>query len=106
MILGNTDPIDQKNLKWMLLKLRYKLIRLQISREKVKEVLSTSKFVKIRDLNELFHKFPFSFSKVEALTLSRFLIEEDKGRSSYVEMEELQEVNHVAHNMMERIGVY
>jgi hypothetical protein len=62
--------------------------------------------VKIRELSVILSSFPFDLSKDEALSLSRYLIEEDRGQGNYVELDELQEVGYVAHSLLERIGVY
>lgn len=51
----NTVPVNQNNLQWTILKLKYKLIKLRIHRENLKERLSQTRFIKIKDLMDLLH---------------------------------------------------
>lgn len=50
--------------------------------------------------------FPFFLEHEEAQNISRVLVEQDKGKGSYMELEGVQDINVITHRMNDIVGKY
>ncbi|CAD8195831.1 unnamed protein product [Paramecium octaurelia] len=89
----NTIPIDQERLKQLLEDLKYKVISLCLTRQRLLHIFNYIEFMQLKDSVHYFMGSPFNYLEKDALILSRYFFSEDKGSGYKIQWEDTQSIS-------------
>ncbi|CAD8121735.1 unnamed protein product [Paramecium sonneborni] len=89
----NANPIDQERLQQLLEDLKYKVISLCLTQQRLQFIFKDIKFMQLKDSLQYFMRSPFNYQQQDALILSRHFFSEDKGTGFKIQWEDTQNIN-------------
>ncbi|CAD8115399.1 unnamed protein product [Paramecium primaurelia] len=88
-------PIDEFKLQILLQQLKYKIISLKLTKERIQMCFNYKQYVQLGEAIEIFMKSPFNFQNQDSIIICRYLIGEDQGTSQKMQLEDTQEVKEI-----------
>ncbi|CAD8107845.1 unnamed protein product [Paramecium primaurelia] len=89
----NAIPIHQERLQQLLEDLKYKVISLCLTRQRLLYIFQHIEYMQLKDSVHYFMRSPFNYQQDDALILSRYFFSEDKGTGYKIQWEDTQSIN-------------